>query len=300
MDRRVIVEKPRSHDCLLQGAIMLNKGLIASTLILFLLGSRAMADGNKQPFAGPIIDAHVHYSQTSWGEYPIRKVMEKFDKGGVEKALVSSTPDDGTLGLHRHSADRIIKFLRPYRTRSDMANWYGDKDVLEYVQARLAANDYSGFGEFHMYDPLAVTTPEMKILLELATKKGLILHSHSGADVIEALAKAAPGLTILWAHAGLSSPPVEIAEIFKKFPQVYADMSFRGGDVLDAKGIKADWLELFESYPERIMLGSDTYIPEQWSDYQGIIDRHRRWLGHLPLPLAEMIASGNALKMLKR
>ncbi len=281
------------------------KALIANIYLLLisvlhLNASAALADEHLATYKGPIIDAHVHYSEPAWNFYPPKAVMEKFDEAGIGQVLVSSTPDEGTLSLHRHSPERVIKFLRPYRTRADMGNWFAESDVLAYVKQRLERNSYRGFGEFHMFDPAGVSTPEMKTLLKLAAEKGLILHSHSGPDVVEALAKAAPDLTILWAHAGMSSPPAVIGDIFSRYPQVYADMSFRGDEVLEQGEVSSEWMDLFQRFPDRLMIGSDTYINEQWSAYKQLIDLHRRWLGKLPPRLADAIAHGNARRMLTR
>lgn len=273
------------------------RGYLALIVLALLYAVPADAE---EPYSGPIIDAHVHYSEPAWVILPPDAVIEKFDAAGVSRAMVSSTPDDGTLALHSHAPKRIIKSLRPYRTRADMNGWFADGQVVAYVEDRLAGNDYRGFGEFHMFDPRAASTPEMKTILKLAAQKDLILHSHSGPEVIEALAREAPGLKILWAHAGMYSSPAAIGDIFAKYDQVYADLSFRGGEILRGGVIAADWMALFQLYPDRLMLGTDTYINDQWAYYQELIDRHRLWLGTLPPALADAIASGNARKMLER
>lgn len=260
--------------------------------------SQAFADEAKTPYKGSIIDAHVHYSMPAWDVFPPARIMEKFDDADVTKAIVSSTPDTGTLTLHSHAPGRIIKFLRPYRTRADMGNWYADNDVLAYVQQKLAANSYTGFGEFHMYDPNGAATPQMKTILKLAVEKGLILQSHSGADVVEALLKVEPSLTVIWAHAGMSSPPAVIYDLFDRYPKVYADLSFRGDEMLGADGFDPAWKKVIDRFSDRLMIGSDTYINAQWSGYQELIDEHRRWLAYLPKETADAIASGNARKLL--
>jgi len=40
----------------------------------------------------------------------------------VPRAIVSSTPDDGTLKLYEKSPKSVVPFLRPYRTRDDMGS----------------------------------------------------------------------------------------------------------------------------------------------------------------------------------
>jgi predicted TIM-barrel fold metal-dependent hydrolase len=281
---------------------MMNTDIISKTcLALIIVAILHAPTANAEEFySGPIIDAHVHYSKPAWVILPPNAVIEKFDSAGVSKAMVSSTPDDGTLILHNYSPKRIIKSLRPYRTRADMTGWFADPEVVAYVKDRLARNDYRGFGEFHMFDPAGASTPEMKTLLKLAADNDLVLHSHSGPEVIEALAKEAPNLTILWAHAGMYSSPAAIADIFSRYDQVYADLSFRGDEMLRGGVIDAQWMALFELYPERFMIGTDTYINDQWAYYKELIDRHRRWLGQLPPTIAAAIASGNARKVLDR
>jgi hypothetical protein len=69
----------------------------------------------------PIFDAHIHYSQPDWPIYSPEAALAILDKAGVRWALVSSTPDDGTLRLYEKAPRRIVPFLRPYRTQGDMA-----------------------------------------------------------------------------------------------------------------------------------------------------------------------------------
>ena len=65
----------------------------------------------------PIFDTHIHYSAPDWVEYPPERILGILEKAGIRRALVSSTPDDGTLTLHARDPKRIVPILRPYRTR---------------------------------------------------------------------------------------------------------------------------------------------------------------------------------------
>ena len=47
-------------------------------------------------------------------------------RAGVKRALVSSTPDDGTIKLYQRDPKRIVPILRPYRTREDIGHWWQD------------------------------------------------------------------------------------------------------------------------------------------------------------------------------
>lgn len=71
-----------------------------------------------------------------WSSYSPDAILALFDKAGVRKAVVSSTPDDGTLRLYEKAPDRIVPVLRPYRTRADMGTWTTDASGIEELLRR--------------------------------------------------------------------------------------------------------------------------------------------------------------------
>src|SRR5436309_13956051 len=85
----------------------------------------------------PIFDAHIHYSRPDWDAYTPERVLSILAQAGVRRAIVSSTPDDGTLRLYDRSPAGIVPFLRPYRTRDVMDSWTRDPAVAGYVEERL-------------------------------------------------------------------------------------------------------------------------------------------------------------------
>ena len=71
-------------------------------------------------------------------------------------------------------------------------------------------------------------------------------------------------------------------------------MSYRSG-ITDGSGkLTAEWRTLFERYPDRFLLGSDTWVPERWASYGEIMSGYRAWLAQLSPTIAAQIASGNA------
>jgi len=50
-------------------------------------------------------------------------------------------------------------------------------------------------------------------------------------------------------------------------------------------------------HPDRITIGSDTWIPERWTAYEKIIELDRTWLNQLPREVAEKIAFRNAVEL---
>src|SRR5512139_4228981 len=123
-------------------------GRIGFSLTLACLVGLLSAPSRAQDL--PVFDAHIHYSQPDWSSYSPEAILARLDKTGVRWAIVSSTPDDGTLRLYEKAAGRIAPVLRPYRTRADMGTWTTDVSIVPYVQERLKRGIYKGLGEFHL------------------------------------------------------------------------------------------------------------------------------------------------------
>ena len=149
------------------------------TLALALVALRAESTRAQSPEL-PIFDTHIHYSSADWVEYPPERILGILQKAGIKRALVSSTPDDGTLTLHQKDPQRIVPILRPYRTREDIGHWWQDPSVLAYVQERLAKNKgvHKGIGEFHLFGGQTGTFV-VKRITELAVQENIYLHAHS-------------------------------------------------------------------------------------------------------------------------
>src|SRR5258708_36946408 len=120
---------------------MMPKFLVAAAARLVLAATPAAAQL-------PIFDAHIHYSKPDWSAYTPERALSILAQAGVRRAIVSSTPDDGTLLLYDRAPAGIVPFLRPYRTREDMGSWTPDPAVPAYVEDRLnRPNAYRGLGE---------------------------------------------------------------------------------------------------------------------------------------------------------
>jgi predicted TIM-barrel fold metal-dependent hydrolase len=61
--------------------------------------------------------------------------------------------------------------------------------------------------------------------------------------------------------------------------------------------LTAEWRRLFETYPDRFLLGSDTWINERWASYSAIMAEYRGWLKQLRPDIAAKIANGNAKRL---
>jgi len=243
----------------------------------------------------PIFDVHIHYSESAWNVYPPEAAFAILDRGGVMRAVVSSTPDDGTVKLYEKAPSRIIPFLRPYRTLEDIGTWTQDLSLLSYVEERLKRGIYKGIGEFHLQAGQA-NSAVVKRVVELAASHHLFLYPHADELTLEELIEVRPEVRVLWAHAGMTAPPAAVERILDRYPNVWVELSYRF-DVAPGGKLDPTWRALFLKYPDRFIVGTDTWTNAQWDRLPEILEGFRTWLRQLPKDAAEKIAYGNASRL---
>ncbi len=250
----------------------------------------------------PIFDAHMHYKQPAWEPYPVATVIELMDRNGVAMAAVSSTPDDGTIRLRDYAPNRIVPVLRPYHGEAGSGNWTKAPGMEAYIRERLAAYDHDGIGEFHVHNIDPADRPLLAAIAAMAKERGIPVHIHSGAAPVRLFYELEPALTVIWAHAGMSEPPQVVGDMLDSYASLHADLSYREWEILggDDDDLDPAWREVIMRHPDRLMVGSDTWVNAQWDDYDGLIAQNRRWLARLPRDVAERIAYKNAARLFGR
>jgi hypothetical protein len=238
----------------------------------------------------PIFDAHLHYSHDAWESVPVPQALEILRKAGLKRALISSSGDEGQQRLYAAAPELVIPELRPYRRRGDISTWVRDESVIDYLEERLSKFRYASIGEFHLYGADA-DLPVPRAMVQLARKYGLVLHAHSDADAVERLFRQWPQARILWAHAGFERPE-RVAEMLRKHRNLWCDLAFRSDHASSGK-VDAGWRAAFSEFPERFMVGTDSFTPERWHYIGEHADWSRAWLADLPRELAERIAWKN-------
>lgn len=245
----------------------------------------------------PLFDGHIHYNADAVEHVKAETAIAILDRAGITRALVSSTPDDGTVALHRLAPDRVVPVLRPYRTPVDRVRWFRDPGVLDYVTERLALGVHRGIGEFHV-DGRHARSPVIARMIALAAERQLFLHAHSDQEAIEILAEADRRVRVLWAHGGMTVPPETIGEVLDRHPNLWVELSYRYEDIAPRDALAPPWRALFLRHPERFILGTDTWTAVRWEDTGHLADAARRWLEDLPPDVASGIAEGNAQRFL--
>ena len=263
-------------------------GLLATVLLV-------PAAASTQSGAYPIFDAHIHYSRPDWDSYTPERILSILAQAGVRRAIVSSTPDDGTLKLYDKAPKGIVPFLRPYRTREDMGSWPRDPAVAAYVEERLKRGIYKGLGEAH-FGLSDVDAPTVKRLAELAAVRGIFFQCHIDDATVEAMLKRYPTTRMLWAHAGMSASAATVQRLLDAYPMLWVELALRS-DVAAGGTLDPGWRAVFLKHPSRFMVGTDTWTTSRWESVRRSMEDVQVWLGQLPRDVAEQIAWKNGERL---
>jgi hypothetical protein len=267
------------------------------TMIAGLVCSLAVA---AEPL--PLFDGHIHYGMGAPQEYSPQQVIEIFNRSGISRALVSSTPNAGTRKLYEAFPERVVPSLRPYHRTNDLttwtrerASWYRNPATVEFIERELQRGIYRAIGEFHV-NGNEVDTPVMRRIVDIAVAAQLPLHAHSDLPAIQLLFEFNPAARIIWAHAGMNATPADIGAMLQRYPALWAELSYRD-DIAPGGKLDSAWRELFLRYPERFMAGSDTWIPARFDEVERIAGDYRGWLAQLPEGVARRIAHDNLAEL---
>ena len=268
----------------------------------------AAAAARADPYRGPLFDTHLHYNDEAQAPHPPADVLARMQRAGVRAIVANSRPNDGTKTLAAARTQTaaagvvVVPFIRLYRNRADYTGWFADETIHTMVQDELArgtaAGAYRGLGEFHLYDSANANGAVARKLMQLAQQKQLAVLAHVDDPAIDLLLAHAPRARLIWAHTGIGGAPVaRVRELLLRHPTLMGELSYRPGLTQGDGHLAPEWKALFTEFPTRFMIGSDTWINARWSDYEGLMQAARLWLGDLPPDIARRIAWRNAAEL---
>jgi hypothetical protein len=274
--------------------------LIASAVSVF--SSAQAAD-----YSGPLFDAHLHYNdEAASGAHAVSDVLARMQRSGVKAIVANSRPNDGSKALAaspdaRKAGVTVVPFIRLYRNRADYDNWFRDESIYDMVLAEFArgvagdqAGPFKGIGEFHLYDSANANGAVAKKLMLFAAKNKLAVLAHVDDTAIDLLMAHAPDARLIWAHTGIGGAPASrVDELFKKYPLLMGELSYRPGLTCDGGKLCSEWRTLLLKYPGRFMIGSDTWVNQRWQYYEELMKGYRAWLGDLPPDVARKVGWSN-------
>lgn len=159
-------------------------------------------------------------------------------------------------------------------------------------------------------------------LIEISAKHGvpLPMHMQWNANSVEELARllaSQPKAVVLLSHCGKDTQAAQIRAFFERVPNVLCDLSFRGAPLATAEaqkdparlvywpeslfqkaGMKPEWKQLVEDFPDRFMVGIDDV--HSWDDYDKVATAIRTGvLAQLTPAVAEQVAWRNAVRVFR-
>lgn len=267
-------------------------------------------------YSGPIFDAHMHYNVEAQAAHPVADVLARLQRSGVRAVLANSRPNDGTLALAAAKTQReaagvaLVPLVRLYRNRGDYSTWFADPSIVELVEAELqrgtAAGPYRGIGEFHLYDSANAAGPTAQRLMALAHARALVVLAHVDDAAIDGLLAPLPdagrSLRLIWAHTGIGGVPLtRVRALLQRYPGLVGELSYRPGLTCRSDtgrvALCPDWRALLVEFPDRFVIGSDTWVNARWQYYEEQMQEYREWLGDLPAAVARQVAWDNAARL---
>ncbi len=274
----------------------------------------------RQPYTGPLFDAHLHYNDEACVHdapapgcpHPLSDVLERMQRNGVRAIIANSRPNDGTKALAqareqtRAAGVTVVPFIRLYRDRADYNHWFRHPSIAEMVRTELRqgtpSGPYRGLGEFHLYDSANAQGAIARELMVLADQQNLAVLAHVDDVAVEQLMQHTPSqgrnTRLIWAHTGIGGTPVaRVDELMARFPRLMGELSYRPGLTCDDGQLCPEWRALILKYPDRFMIGSDTWINQRWLYYDDLMKAYRLWLGGLPPEVARQVAWNNGARL---
>lgn len=276
--------------------------------LLCLLSTFYLICAQAADYNGPLLDAHLHYNDDAQSPHPIPDVLARMQRNGVKAIVANSRPNDGTKSLAAakdqtaKAGVTVIPFIRLYRNRADYDNWFRDETIYQMVQDELARGTavgaYKGIGEFHLYDSANANGPVAAKLMRLAEEKQLAILAHVDDVAIDLLmahtASKGQKAKLIWAHTGIGgAPAARVRALMRKYAGLMGELSYRPGLTADNGQLTPEWRALILEFPDRFMIGSDTWVNQRWLYYDDLMKGYRTWLGGLPIDTARKVAWEN-------
>jgi hypothetical protein len=194
------------------------------------------------PFAG---QSELIIAYTSDGADSVESVDSPYIQ-----TLIRETEDDLKAGRIKGIGELFINNMRSTRLDSFKRKLRADAPAV--IQMLNLVAEYDGFLTLHM-DSDDDSVAQLVTLLE-ANRDG----------------------RVLWNHCGMYAEPSQIRSLLRSNDNLFCEFAFRYPpvnperrahiNIFDESGPGEDWLELFEEFPDRIMIGTDAKDEDQYEE----------------------------------
>lgn len=264
-------------------------------IILFFLPCGKLPDKKTEVNQYKLFDSHVHFNYEMWQTLKAKGAIYWLKKNHIKKAIVSSTPSEGSEKLYTLDKKRIVPYLRPYREIRDRGSWYKNPAIIDYINKRIKAFPYyKGFGEFHIFGKNQTQEKVFQSILTICMKNKFNLLAHCDVsalnDILEQIQLNNSNIKVIWAHSGFDYPITDLEKLLKVNKNLYLELSFREGILNENGKLNNRWKAFFTNYKNRIFIGTDTFTPTRWENQLEIVEYYQNILKQLDSDTAEWIA----------
>lgn len=200
------------------------------------------------------------------------------------------------------------------------------KDAFKEIEEDLRTGVAKGMGEVfvntrtshvnpHMRFKISPNSSGIRALWSLSARYGvpLAIHMQCDKDSVEQLRellRSDPKGVLVLVHAGKDTVAAQVRPLLAEFPNLFCDLAYRSPPqekgpvassvriIFSKSGLKPDWKQLIEDYPDRFFVAVDDV--HSWSEYDEVVATIREGLlRNLSPETAEKVAYKNAVRVFK-
>ncbi len=94
----------------------------------------------------------------------------------------------------------------------------------------------------------------------------------------------------------MSASAETVGRLLDRFPKLWVELAIRT-DVAPGGRLDPAWRTVFLKFPDRFMVGTDTWITSRWESMRESMQEVQDWLAQLPREVAEQIAYKNGERL---
>jgi len=283
----------------------------------------------------PIIDVEHHWGG---GErIALAKLIDNMDSNRVALTWLGPNEKHGSASSLR-TCQQFAQRLVPTIVHGDGPRWHGhDLTLVQEIEDDAHSGAYFGMGEFEARHYVSgsnnrdihmpTDSASFHGVFRTSQETGLaFLYHHEAEDALlpelEKMLALYPKARIVWCHVGRNRNPQTwtqlptpqgVAAFIQKYPNLHFDILQSGaGSIFPPTGaaesvlyygnksptLRSEWATLFNTYPERFLIGSDINT-FRWNNYSDVIFRLRSAVLRVLTPdAAEKIAYKNAWRLM--
>ena len=273
------------------------------------------------------IDAH---SQVDQNVAPLEKVLSIMKQGAVRHTILSARGKQKSKALLSF-ASRYPEQITPAIRTKGRAYETGSTKYYENLKRQVESGRFSAMAEILLYHarkgdkaPEYVVYPEdkrVRTALEFAVGNQwpFVVHIEFGSlyakkrkqfiGQLERMLDQYPGHPVVLTHLGQLKPG-ECLRLIENHNNLHFHTAWTNPaalrnsnqpwvDIFKENRIAPEWRDLFIKYPERFVFALDNVFAEHWTTgfYVKQMTYWKKALAELPIPVAHLIAHGNAERL---